>query len=72
MQKLNKTEKLSFANLLLALENISEMKAEDQIEFIEVLKKYLIQQEAKIDELEKDLNSSKHDISILKNFNGVQ
>lgn len=58
--------------MLLALENIAEMEAKDQIDFIEILKKHLIRQEAKIDELEKDLNASQHDISILKNFNGVQ
>ena len=61
----------SFIKILIGLEKFQSMKPQDKNDFLSVLMRYLIHQEAKLDLIEKDLELSMHDVELLKSSHGV-
>ena len=67
----NSFEGVSFVKVLVGLERFKLLKPREKEDFMVSLMRFVIHQEAKLYQTEKDLNLAKHDIELLRNSNGV-
>jgi hypothetical protein len=62
---------ISFVKILVGIEKFQDLKPREKEDFLAVLMRYVLYQEAQLDETKQFLELARHDIEVLKGSHGV-